>query len=111
MRGTESLCSTSTAKAEETAADLRSQGHQALGARADVADRNSIEQAYARARSEFGPIEIVVTSAAVAGYAPFEEITLEDWDRTLAVNSDASSFCSGQTLYMSGGPAPQGGEF
>jgi len=72
--------------AEATAATLRGKGFQALGVQVDVADRASIEQAYARVRSAFGPIEILVTSAAVTAYAPFEEITIEDWNRTLAVN-------------------------
>ncbi len=73
-------------KAMTLAAVLRGQGHQALGVQVDVANRASVEQAYAQVRSEFGPIEILVTSAAVTAYAPFEEITLEAWDRTLAVN-------------------------
>jgi len=72
--------------AETTAAGLRAEGHQVFGAQVDVADRASVDQAYAQVRSEFGPIEIVVTSAAVTGYVPFEEITLEGWERTLAVN-------------------------
>jgi len=78
---------------EATASVLRGQGHQALGAQVDVADRASVEQAYARVRSAFGPIEIVVTSAAVSGFVPFEEITLDDWNRTLAVNLTGTFHC------------------
>ena len=79
--------------AEATAAVLRDQGHRALGAQVDVADRASVEQAYAQVRSEFGSIEIVVTSAAVSGFVPFDEITLDDWDRTLAVNLTGTFHC------------------
>jgi len=79
--------------AEAVAAGLRGQGHEALGLQADVADRASVEGAYARVRSEFGPIEIVVTSAAVAGFVPFEEITSDVWDRTVAVNLTGTFHC------------------
>ncbi|HEY5876978.1 MAG TPA: SDR family NAD(P)-dependent oxidoreductase [Ilumatobacteraceae bacterium] len=79
--------------AEATAATLRNQGHRALGAQVDVADRASVEQAYALVRSEFGPIEVLVTSAAVSGFVPFEEITLDDWNRTLAVNLTGTFHC------------------
>lgn len=72
--------------AEALAASLRAQGHHALGLEADVASRESIERAYAKARSEYGPIGIAVTSAAVVGYASFEETRIEDWNRILAVN-------------------------
>ena|SRR5688572_29483276 len=79
--------------ADATAAVLRDQGHRALGAQVDVADRASVEHAYARVRSELGPIEIVVTSAAVSGFVPFEEITLDEWNRALAVNLTGTFHC------------------
>jgi NAD(P)-dependent dehydrogenase (short-subunit alcohol dehydrogenase family) len=79
--------------AEKVASMLRDQGHQALGLQVDVADRPSVENAYKRVRSEFGPIEIVVTNAAVVGFVPFEEITPADWDRTLAVNLTGTFHC------------------
>src|ERR1022692_1209176 len=79
--------------AEATATALRSQGHRAVGAQLDVADRGSVDQAYALVRSNFGPIEIVVTSAAIALHTSFEDITLEDWDRTLAVNLTGTFHC------------------
>jgi 2-hydroxycyclohexanecarboxyl-CoA dehydrogenase len=80
-------------QAEALAADLAARGDQALGAQVDVADRQSVEQAYARVRSDLGPIEIVVTSAAVTGYSPFEEMTLDDWTRTLTVNLTGTFHC------------------
>src|SRR6476660_8756839 len=40
----------------------------------------------ARVRRELGPVEIVVTSAGLDEFRPFTEITIEHWERMLAVN-------------------------
>jgi len=72
--------------AERAAAAVRADGHVAIGIPVDVADRASVEAAYATVRAEVGPIEIVVTSAAIASFVPFEEISADLWATTLAVN-------------------------
>ena len=46
----------------------------------------AIESAYGQVRAELGPIEILVTSAAVSGFVRFQDITAEEWQRTLDVN-------------------------
>ena len=69
------------AAADAAAAASAARGGRALGVAVDVADRSSVESAYSRVRAELGPIEIVVTSAAVSGFVAFEEITVERWQR------------------------------
>ena len=59
----------------------------------DVSDRPSVERAVANVRADVGPIEIMVTSAATAPFAPFVEIALEDWDRTIAVDLTGTFHC------------------
>jgi 2-hydroxycyclohexanecarboxyl-CoA dehydrogenase len=72
--------------AEAVAAAIRADGGTALAARIDVADRPSVDCAIDRVRRELGPIAILVTSAAIAGFTPFEQITLEEWNRMLSIN-------------------------
>ena len=79
--------------AEQAAEDLRAEGGQASAGLVDVSDRASVDESFARARRELGPIEILVTSAAVAGFVPFEEITLDDWNRTMTVNLTGTFHC------------------
>jgi 2-hydroxycyclohexanecarboxyl-CoA dehydrogenase len=38
-------------------------------------------------------MEILVTSAGICLFAPFEDITLDDWQRTLAVNLTGTFHC------------------
>ena len=58
----------------------------AIGFTVDVTDRPAVDAAIASVRDEFGPIEVLVTSAGVSAFEPFTEITLDQWNRTLAIN-------------------------
>jgi NAD(P)-dependent dehydrogenase (short-subunit alcohol dehydrogenase family) len=53
--------------------------------RADVADPGAVEAAVARAESELGPVEVVVTAAGYYERAAVGEIGVERWRRMLAV--------------------------
>ena len=44
-------------------------------------------------RGEFGPIEIMVTSAGIDEFCTFTEITAEAWDRMIAVNLSGTFHC------------------
>jgi NAD(P)-dependent dehydrogenase (short-subunit alcohol dehydrogenase family) len=77
----------------EAADTLRARGAQAVGYAVDVADRAQVDDALAKVRSEFGPLEIMVTSAGIDEFQPFTEITAEAWDRMLAVNLTGTFHC------------------
>ena len=44
-------------------------------------------------RDTLGPTEVLVTSAAIAGFTRFDKITLEEWNRYLAVNLTGTFLC------------------
>lgn len=79
--------------AEKVAADLRAQGGQAIGVRVDVSDEAAVAAAFTAVREAFGPVEIIVTSAAIAGFTRFDKITLDEWNRYLAVNLTGTFLC------------------
>lgn len=81
------------AAAEEVAAELVAQGAQALGVGMDVSDEPAVEAAFGTVRQILGPVEIVVTSAAIAGFTRFDKITLDEWNRYLAVNLTGTFLC------------------
>ncbi|CAJ1499505.1 SDR family oxidoreductase [[Mycobacterium] burgundiense] len=72
--------------AAEAAAEAQAQGDQAIGLRVDVADEDSVTAAFAEVRQGLGPVDILVTSAAISGFTRLDKITLEEWNRYLAVN-------------------------
>jgi NAD(P)-dependent dehydrogenase (short-subunit alcohol dehydrogenase family) len=75
------------------AAELGAEGVTVCPIEVDVADRRSVEAAFARVRSELGPVEILVTSAGVESFDPLLEITAEKWDRIIAVNLTGTFSC------------------
>jgi len=82
-----------SAAAERVAEDLRADGVEALGIAVDVGDRASVEDAFAKVRSEFGPVHILVTSAGVVDFAPFTDITVQSWQRLIDVNLTGTFHC------------------
>lgn len=79
--------------AESAAADLRADGAPAVAVGVDVADRASVDAAFAAVRSGLGPVGILVTSAGIESFTKLLDITAELWDRILAVNLTGTFTC------------------
>jgi NAD(P)-dependent dehydrogenase (short-subunit alcohol dehydrogenase family) len=79
--------------AEDAASALRADGSEAIAGGVDISDRAAIDDAFETVRVALGPIEILVTSAAVSGFVPFESITLDEWTRTITVNLTGTFHC------------------
>ncbi len=79
--------------AEQEAETLRAAGAQAIAAEVDVSDRAAIDDALRQVRSAFGPVEIMVTSAGIDEFSKFLDITVEAWDRMMAVNLTGTFHC------------------
>lgn len=79
--------------ADRAAGELRTEGATALGIPVDVSDPDAVARAFTAVRNSLGPIGILVTSAAIAGFTAFDKITLEEWNRYLAVNLTGTFLC------------------
>ena len=75
------------------AEDLRKTGAAAIAAQADVTDRGTVDAALDKVRAELGPIQIMVTSAGLDAFERFADITIESWERVLAVNLTGTFHC------------------
>ena len=73
-------------KAQELVEELTGEGCQAAAFQADVADGAAVEEMVRRLTQTFGPVELVVNNAGVAGQSLFQDISDEMWNRYLAVN-------------------------
>ncbi|MBW8840122.1 MAG: SDR family oxidoreductase, partial [Gemmatimonadetes bacterium] len=80
------ICSRAGDKVEATLGELRAQGVTAAGAAADVGDPDQVGHLVERVRGALGEIDVLVNNAGVLIARPFEELTLEDWDVTMATN-------------------------
>jgi len=75
------------------AKDLREAGAAAIAVETDVTDRAAVDAALDEVRAQLGPIGIMVTSAGLDSFEPFPEITVESWERLLAVNLTGTFHC------------------
>ncbi len=73
-------------QAEETAKAARALGGKAVAIRADSVDAKAVAAAVERTVKELGGLDILVNNAGIAAMAPLAEFSLEDFDRTVAIN-------------------------
>ena len=72
---------------DDTVAEVRAAGAEALGMRTDVSKPEDVEQLAARATERFGAVHLLFNNAGVAGGGGFAwETSLEDWRWLLGVN-------------------------
>lgn len=71
---------------EQVVAEITASGGKAIALQASIADRAQIDAAVSRLREAFGPVTVLVNNAGVTGFAPFEEVTDEAWDKIMNVN-------------------------
>ena len=65
---------------------LKEEGIEAAGAAADVGVPEPVAQAVETLSRALGDPQVLVNNAGILIAKPFEELTLEDWDRTQATN-------------------------
>lgn len=82
----------------EVAEDLRDRGWESHALVCDVTDPDSVEALRADAADRLGRVDILVNNAGVAGSAPLHRISLEEWNRTLAVNATGTFLCTRAVL-------------
>ena len=75
------------------AESLRESGAAAVAVQADVSDRGAVDAALAEVRAKLGPIAIMVTSAGLDAFEAFTELTVERWERVLAINLTGTFHC------------------
>ncbi|GEL21185.1 putative NAD-dependent oxidoreductase [Pseudonocardia sulfidoxydans NBRC 16205] len=70
----------------ETAKLVREHGRRVVDVEADVRDQAALDAAVARAVDELGHIDIVIANAGIHAFAPFWELTEEQWDAMIGIN-------------------------
>ena len=84
----------SAEQAQSTKAEIEAIGVKAITLSANLADPGEIEVLFAAVEAQMGHLNVLVNSAASFQSQAFEEVTVDDWDRVLAVNLRAPFLCS-----------------
>jgi NAD(P)-dependent dehydrogenase (short-subunit alcohol dehydrogenase family) len=74
----------------QTVQTIRASGAQAQSVRMDVTEAASVEQAFATAEAQFGPVSILVNNAGVTGTRAALDVTDNDWSSVIDTNLKGS---------------------
>jgi glucose 1-dehydrogenase len=85
---------TDPAAAEEVAHAIEAMGRRALTIKADVSREDEITAMFAKAVDHFGTLHIVVSNAGLQRDAPFDQMTLEQWNTVIGVNLTGQFLCA-----------------
>jgi len=69
-----------------------------LGVELDVTSQGSVDAAFTRVEAELGNVELLVLNAGIYVVEPFEETSLESWQRTIEVNLTGAFLCAQRAL-------------
>jgi 3-oxoacyl-[acyl-carrier protein] reductase len=73
-------------KAEDVAVAIRALGRRSIVVGADVSVAEEVTRAVATVERALGPIDVLANNAGIARPLAIEQISLGDWEQTLAVN-------------------------
>ncbi len=99
-----------TARDEErlnqTADALKSRGAKVQAIATDVTREESVKNAFAETMKSFGRLDILVNNAGAYDGGPFDEMSLETWDKDMSVNLRGPFLCTREAMRIM---KPQGG--
>jgi NAD(P)-dependent dehydrogenase (short-subunit alcohol dehydrogenase family) len=84
--------------AEEVVARIKESGGEAAAAPGDISDAEAVQQIVAVAREAYGPPEILVNNAGFGQQKLFVDLTVEDFDRMIAVHLRGTFLCTHAVL-------------
>ena len=88
------LAARSKDQVEAVADALRAAGHDAHATTCDVSAEGDVARLASVAAKLLGDVDILVNNAGIAPSAPVRSETLEQWERTLAVNATGTFLCT-----------------
>jgi glucose 1-dehydrogenase len=73
-------------------------GRQGYLHQADISKENEVLEMFQKMIREFGTIDILINNAGIQKDAPFEEMTLADWNKVLEVNLTGQFLCAREAV-------------
>lgn len=84
--------------AERTAGQVRGTGQKALVVKADVSREDKVREMFASMIEAFGRIDILINNSGIQLNAPFDEMTLRQWQRVIDVNLTGQFLCAHEAV-------------
>ncbi len=80
------VCARNGPRVELLITELRSLGIAAAGGAADVGSEPAVRRVIAQVVDTLGPIDVLINNAGIGILKRIEDLTLDDWDATMATN-------------------------
>jgi 3-oxoacyl-[acyl-carrier protein] reductase len=93
------LAARNTAQLEELAGEIQSRGREAFAVTIDMANAESIQEAFAKTAKDFGPVAILVNNAGITKDGLALRMKKDDWDSVLSTNLTGSFLATQQVLH------------
>lgn len=84
--------------AQRLAGEVVALGAQAIACQADISDRAAVHALVAEVSDRIGPVDVLVNNAGIFQSSPIEDISVDEWDRVLAVNLRGALLCAQAVL-------------
>jgi NAD(P)-dependent dehydrogenase (short-subunit alcohol dehydrogenase family) len=95
------IVSRTRSEIERVAGEVSMFGSQGIAIQADISEPADVKYMVDKTLNAFGRIDILINNAGIAIFKPFLDLTLDDWDRTMAVNLRGAFLCAQETAkYM-----------
>jgi len=85
-------------QANEVAAEIRKCGNRAYAHKADVSSEEQVKNMYQKMFKEFGTIDILINNAGLQKDAPFDEMTVDQWNIVINVNLTGQFLCAREAV-------------
>jgi glucose 1-dehydrogenase len=85
-------------EAERVVELIRTEGDEAIAIRADVSQEDQVQAMFAEMRKNFGTIDILINNAGLQQDAPFQEMTLKQWETVISVNLTGQFLCAREAV-------------
>jgi glucose 1-dehydrogenase len=85
-------------EAQEVVSAIRDKGSNAIALQADVSKEDEVQALFRRMFEAFGTIDILVANAGLQKDAPFDQMTLQDWNTVLSVNLTGQFLCAREAV-------------
>ncbi|WP_298296641.1 glucose 1-dehydrogenase [Hydrotalea sp.] len=84
--------------AEAVLKNITSQGGNGIVYCCDVSKEEEVQQMFAAVVRQFGTVDILVNNAGIQEDAPFEEMTLDQWNAVLGINLTGQFLCAREAI-------------
>jgi NAD(P)-dependent dehydrogenase (short-subunit alcohol dehydrogenase family) len=89
-------------QAEQVVSELKNLGRDSFSVQADVSKSEEVKRMFEEIKTKWGKLDVLVNNAGVLNFAPFEQLTEEQWDKVIDTNLKGQFLCCKNAVSLMG---------